>query len=56
MRGLGISCSFALQKLSNKKRKSNKRKELATMSEKVGVEVKKEKFNALVTLTHTPST
>ena len=39
---------------SNKKRKSGKGKELATTPEKVGAEVKKGRFEALVTSSPTP--
>ena len=39
----------------NKKRKSSRGKELATTPEKVDAEVKKGRFEALVTLSPTPS-
>ena len=40
---------------SNKKKKSDKRNELATTSKKVGAVVKKGRFDVLVTPSPTPS-
>ena len=53
--GLGISWYFALLMSSNKKRKGGKGKKIATMLKKVDAEVKKGRFDTLVTPLSTSS-